>query len=87
ITEAIKSYAQQKTAKLPRYYSSINKIEVLIDGGGKNSSVEIIASAEHSKLFIATETGEDTYACIDAATHKLERQLARRKGRERDNKH
>ena len=88
ITEAIRSHAEEKTSKLPKYYSSINQVEVIIDGNqGGGTSVEIIARAEHSKVFVGTETGEDAYRCIDMAVHKLERQLRRTKGRERDNKH
>ena len=88
ITEAIKKHAEEKTSKLPKYYNSINQVEVIIDGEpGGNTSVEIIARAEHSKIFVVTETGEDAYQCIDIAVHKLERQLRRKKGKERDNKH
>lgn len=88
ITEAIKSHAEEKTSKLPKYYNSINQVEVVIDGSqGGNPSVEIIARGEHSKVFVVSETGEDAYRCIDLAVHKLERQLRRTKGKERDNKH
>ena len=88
ITEAIKKHAEDKASKLPKYYNSINQIEVIIDGSqGKGMSVEIIARAEHSKVFVGTETGEDAYRCIDMAIHKLERQLRRAKSKERDNKH
>jgi len=88
ITEAVKTYAEEKTAKLPRYYDSINQVEVMIDGnkGGK-INVEIIARAEHNKIFIVTETGQDPRRCIDVAVRKLQRQLRRQKGKERDNKH
>lgn len=89
ITEAIRKHAEDKTSKLSRYYNSINQVEVIIDGnhGGSNISVEIIARAEHSKVFVGTEIGEDAYSCIDIAAHKLERQLRRVKSKERDNKH
>lgn len=88
ITDAIKNHAEEKTSKLPKYYDSINQIEVIIDGSqGGSTSVEIIARGEHSKVFIVTESGQDAYRCIDVAVHKLERQLRRKKGRERDNKH
>jgi len=87
ITEAIKKHAEEKTSKLPKYYDSINQVEVIIGGNQSgNTSVEIIARAEHSKIFVVTETGEDAYRCIDVAVHKLERQLRRKKTRERDNK-
>jgi putative sigma-54 modulation protein len=88
ITEAIKKHAQEKTAKLPKYYNSINQVEVIIENGpGVNVTVEIIARAEHSKVFIISETCEDAYKCIDIAVHKLERQLRKKKEKERDHKH
>lgn len=88
ITEAIKEYAEQKTSRLPRYYDCINQIEVIIDGNrAGNISVEIIARAEHSKVFVVKQAGEDVYRCIDIAVHKLERQLRRKKSKERNNKH
>ena len=88
VTEAMKRHSEEKTSKLPRYYDSINQVEVIIDGGkGGNVTVELIARAEHSKVFVCTESGEDAYGCIDIAVHKLERQLRRAKGKERDNKH
>ncbi|MBE0534505.1 MAG: ribosome-associated translation inhibitor RaiA [Phycisphaerae bacterium] len=88
ITDALRAHAQEKCEKLPRYYNSINHVEVIIDGseGGK-TSIEIIAHAEHSNDFVVKEGGEDTYACIDVAVHKLERQLRRKKEKQRNNKH
>jgi len=87
ITETIKAYAEEKTAKLPRYYDSINQVEVMIDGNqGGNISVEVIARGEHNKVFVVTETGQDPRQCIDVAVRKLQRQLRRQKGKERDNK-
>ncbi len=88
ITEALRVHAEEKTSKLPKYYDNINQIEVIIDGSdGGQTSVEIIARAEHSQIFIVTETGQDAYSCIDIAVHKLERQLRRKKTRQRGNKH
>jgi putative sigma-54 modulation protein len=88
ITEAIKKHAEEKTSKLPKYYNSINKVEVIIDNSqGSNISVEIIAKAKHSKVFIGTEMGQEVYGCIDIAVRKLERQLTKVKGKERDNKY
>ncbi|MFQ6034487.1 MAG: ribosome hibernation-promoting factor, HPF/YfiA family [Sedimentisphaerales bacterium] len=87
ITEAIRKHAEEKTSKLPKYYDCINQVEVIIDGEpGGNISVEIIARGEHSKVFIGTERGEDAYQCIDVAVRKLERQLRRKKSKERNNK-
>jgi putative sigma-54 modulation protein len=88
ITEALRAHAEEKSEKLPRYYDSINHVEVIVEGndGGK-PLVEIIVHAEHSNDFIVKEAGEDMYACIDVAMHKLERQLRRKKEKQRNNKH
>ena len=44
VTEAMKRHAEDRTSKLPRYYDSINQIEVIVDGGqGGNVNVEVIA--------------------------------------------
>lgn len=89
ITDAMRAYSEEKTSKLPKFYSTVNQVEVLIDGSeaGNNVSVEIIARGEHRNVFVVTEAGEDAYKCIDAAVHKMERQLRRKKTKERNNKH
>jgi len=88
---AVKHYAEEKTSKLPRFYDNINQIEVIVDGkeGSKeagNIAVEIIARAERKKIFVVKEKGNDVYACIDLASHKLEQQLKKTKTKERDEK-
>jgi ribosomal subunit interface protein len=78
----------QRTSKLPRFYNIINQVEVIIDGKeGGNTAVEVIARAEHKKVFVVKEKGGDVYACIDLAVHRLEQQLRKRKTKERDRKH
>jgi putative sigma-54 modulation protein len=89
VPESVKSYAEEKTAKLPKFYDVVNQIEVVVDGkdGSKeagNIAVEIIARAERKKIFVVKEIGNDVYACIDLATHKLEQQLKKTKTKERD---
>ena len=87
ITDAIREHAQEKVEKLPRYFDSITQIEVLVEGneGGKQC-VEVIVHAEHNDLLVAKEVGDDVYACIDIAIHKLERQLRKAKEKQRSHK-
>jgi len=88
ITDALRAHAEEKTAKLPKYYDSVNQIEVIIDSSqGSDVSVEMIARGEHANVFVVTETGKDAYKCIDSAVHKLERQLRKKKEKQRNNKH
>ena len=51
VPESVKSYAEEKTDKLPKFYDVINQIEVIVDSkeGSKeagNIAVEIIARGE-----------------------------------------
>ena len=88
ITDAMRAHAEEKTQKLPRYYDSVDQVEVIVDGSdGGHMTVEVIARGQRSNLFVATESGDDAYQCIDLAVHKLERQLRRKKTKERDDKH
>jgi ribosomal subunit interface protein len=87
VSNEVKMHAQEKTAKLPRFYDSINQVEVIIDGNeGGHIGVEIIARAEHNKVFVVKQVNDDVLAGIDVAVRILEEQLRRAKGRERDNK-
>lgn len=88
ITEAIRTHAEEKASKLPRYYNSITQVEVIVDGSDHGQvTVEVIARGEHSNLFVASESGSDAYQCIDQAVHKMERQLTKKKTKERNHKH
>ena len=88
ITPAIREYAGDKTAKLPRYFDRITEIEIL---AGKTDTwsyeIEVIVHAERSDPFIAHSQGDDLYACIDDTVNKLERQLHEHKEKLRNRKH
>ena len=87
ITDAIRAHAEEKVEKLPRYYDSITQIEVVLEGNdGGRQCAEILVHAEHNDLLIAKEVGTDTYTCIDAAVHKMERQLRKAKEKQRGHK-
>lgn len=87
ITDTIRAHAEDKVEKLPRYYDSITQIEVVLEGNeGGMQCVEVLVHAEHNDLLIAKETGTDIYTCIDAAVHKMERQLRKAKEKQRGHK-
>lgn len=88
ITPSIRTYAEERVNKLTKYYDLIQEIEVILDGrADKQKKVDIVINAEHKNTFVATVEGEDLYACIDAASHKLERQLTDHKDKHRNRKH
>jgi putative sigma-54 modulation protein len=88
VTEAMRTHAQEKVSKLPRYFDGVDQVEVILDGSVRGKvSVEIIARGKPSSVFVATQNGEDILSCIDGAVHKLERQLTKKKGIQRDHRY
>ncbi len=88
VTPAIRQHAEDKAGKLPKFYDLIKEIEIILDGSsGKSKRVEIIVSAEHRNMFVGTTDGDDLYACIDMAVHKVERQISEHKKKFRNRKH
>jgi len=88
LTEPIRQYAEEKAARLPKFFDRITEISVIVNkADNDNKEVEIITSAEHTDPFVVRVTGPDMYALIDEATDKLERQLRRHKDKLRNRKH
>jgi putative sigma-54 modulation protein len=88
ITPAIRQHAEEKAAKLPKYYDSIQAIEVILDGtDSKQKRAEIVVNAEHNNRFVAHHSGEDLYGCIDQAFHKMQHQITAHKEQFRNRKH
>lgn len=87
VTEPLRAYAEQKTARLTRYYDRIQEIEVVFDVVKDAVNVEMIVNAEHRNMFLANHGEGDAYACIDGCVHKLERQLSEHKQMFRNRKH
>jgi putative sigma-54 modulation protein len=87
ITDEMKEYAERKTSKLLKYYDKIQEIEVILDSESAKPRVEIIVNAEHKNMFVASEVGDDFFACTDLAVDKLGRQLTKHKDKHRNRKH
>lgn len=86
ITPAIRLRVEEKISKLPRYFDSLQQMDVIIEAKEGQQSVELVAHAEHYSPVVAKELGHDLYTCIDMAVHKMERQLNKLKERQRDHK-
>lgn len=79
VTDAMKSYADEKARKLVKFFDRIQEIRVVLDFEGARPTVECIVDVERADDFVAHETHDDIYAAIDAVSDKLERQLRRHK--------
>lgn len=83
----MKEYAERKTSKLLKYYDKIQEIEVILDCDSAEHRVEIIVNAEHKNMFVASEAGDDFFACADLAVDKIVGQLTKHKDKHRNRKH
>jgi putative sigma-54 modulation protein len=79
VTDAIREYAEEKVAKLPKYFDGVQSITVALtkDDHHKHGSwgAELRVDVEKHEDFISTAHGEDLYATIDLVVQKGARQL------------
>ncbi|MFQ5428924.1 MAG: ribosome hibernation-promoting factor, HPF/YfiA family [Phycisphaerae bacterium] len=87
LSDTLKSYANEKSDKLERYYDRLQSVQVVFDHQSVNHLCEIIATGDHHNTFVAKSEHEDPYAAFDASAKELERQLRRHKEKLRNRKH
>ena len=87
VPAALKSYAEEKSAKFERFYDRVQSVEIVFDLEAGKSRCEIIVRADRQTTFVAKEIHDDAYASLDAAVRDLERQLTRHKEKHRNRKH
>jgi len=84
ITDAMQSYAEDKFDKLDHLFNQIIDAKVVMSYNQKGTSeparVEVQLNLKNTIIRVE-EDGVDSYAAIDTALDKLERQLKRYKGR------
>jgi len=87
ITDAMRSYAEDKLQRLDRFFDQIVDARVVMSYdervGGEPARVEVQVNVPNG-IVRAEERGADTYAAVDLVVDKLERQLKRFKQRLRD---
>jgi putative sigma-54 modulation protein len=85
ITDAMRSYAEDKLGKLNRFNDQIIDARVVMsyaasEGVAEPARVEVQVNVPNG-IVRAEENGKDSYAAIDKVVDKLERQLKKFKGR------
>jgi putative sigma-54 modulation protein len=89
ITDAMKSYTETKLGKLEKFFDHIIDAKVVMSYNHTRNTdparVEVQINVP-TGVVRAEENGQDTYAAVDKAVDKLERQLKRFKDRLRDKK-
>lgn len=91
VTDAIRTYAESKASKLPKYFERVQAITVTLikknhqHHGGFEA--ELVLDVERHDDFISHATADDLYAAIDLVAEKGERQLRDHKEIRKDRKH
>ena len=79
ITDPIRTHAEAKAAKLPRFFDGIQSITFRLSRQDHHKhgqfGVELVVDVEKHDDFICHADHEDLYAAIDAAVQKSTRQL------------
>jgi putative sigma-54 modulation protein len=78
-SDAVKTYAQEKMAKLQKFLRQAMSAQVTLSVEGLEHVAEVNVSSGGGH-FHATERSEDMYASIDMVHDKLERQIRGAKG-------
>lgn len=91
VTDAIRTYAETKAGKLPKYYDGLQQITVTLSKPNAHHTsdfeAELVLDVEKHADFVSHAKGPDLYAAIDLVAEKGERQLRDFKERLKQTKH
>lgn len=79
VTEAMKTYANDKVEKLGRVYARISHVDVVMDVVHGAHVVEMEARGDQHTRLVAKVESPDMYAAVDLAEAKLLAQLRKHK--------
>jgi len=86
LTQAIRSYVEEKLQKAPKYFSRIVWIQVVLSVEKRTHKAEIVIHAPH-QTFRAMGLGADLYSAVDLASDKIDAQLRKHKEKLGDQHH
>ncbi|MDD2769313.1 MAG: ribosome-associated translation inhibitor RaiA [Methylococcus sp.] len=78
VTEALKSYTQEKLLKLERHFDHVLDVHVILSTEKLTQKAEATVQVTGANLF-AEDVQEDLYAAIDGLVDKLDRQIIKHK--------
>ena len=82
VTDPLKSYVDQKFAKLGKHYDKISQVHVILTVEKLEHKAEATVHLAGKEIF-ANTASEDMYAAIDGLVDKLIRQVEKHKGKRR----
>jgi putative sigma-54 modulation protein len=86
VTDALKSYVEEKLQKLERHYDHITNAHVILTVEKIQQRAEATVHISGAEVF-ADANCDDMYAAIDKLTDKLDRQILKHKEKVQDRHH
>ncbi len=86
VTDGMKRYAEEKGEKLTRFFSGLNRIDIVLDGQGPTQVAEIIMTVAGAETIAVSAEAQKMNAAIDAVIDKAERKVRRHKEKVRDHR-
>jgi putative sigma-54 modulation protein len=86
VTDALKSYVEEKLKKLERHYDHITNTHVILTVEKLEQRAEATVHISGAEVF-ADANCDDMYAAIDKLTDKLDRQIIKHKEKLQDRHH
>ncbi|MGE0625247.1 MAG: ribosome-associated translation inhibitor RaiA [Pseudomonadales bacterium] len=86
VTDALKSYVEDKLQKLERHYDHITNAHVILTVEKLRQKAEATIHISGAELFADADC-DDMYAAIDKLTDKLDRQVLKHKEKNQDRFH
>lgn len=88
ITDAIRSYTEEKILKISKYTDAITEVDIILSVENTKSSGEVhkadgLVYASGTKIKVETEN-TDLYDAINELSEKLERQVRKYKEKQKD---
>ena len=85
VTDALKSYVDTKLERLERHFDRITNVNVILSVEKQRQKAEATIRISGGEVFADSEA-DDLYAAIDLLADKLDRQLIKRKEKNKDRK-
>ena len=86
VTEALKTYVEERMQKLERHYDHITNAHVILSVEKLRQRAEATVHVSGADVF-ADADSEDLYAAIDKLADKLDRQILKHKEKNQDRFH
>ena len=86
VTDALRSYVEEKFERLSRHFDRIISIQVILQVEKLKQKAEVPVHVRGKDIFVESDDA-DLYAAVDSMADKLDRQMQKHKQKQSDHNH